>query len=282
MGQAAVPCCRWRVVLFVMLLSQGLPEARGLGEELSKLGQLMGFGSSMAGDGSQAGMLEAPGSSAAEVQPSGTAAGASEPQQPASDGSSQPRGWAAPFASTSRGSRGRRSPPTNVLPTVAPTTAPTPPMPTLDRKQALYELDSKQGGLYNMAQIEGGQATSMYQGIGPNGNVEPAGASQQYGGNPNVGGVGGSQPRTGQASERIAFVGYKRITAVNTDFNLPINKFDRFGSAIANLGDINGNPDTVEVAVGAPGDDTYAEDAGAVYILGLDVCECRSAGGMRG
>jgi hypothetical protein len=44
---------------------------------------------------------------------------------------------------------------------------------------------------------------------------------------------------------------------------------DRFGTAIANLGDLDGDG-VVDLAVGAPGDDTGGDDRGAVYILFLN------------
>lgn len=38
-------------------------------------------------------------------------------------------------------------------------------------------------------------------------------------------------------------------------------------------GDLNGDKTTVEIAVGAPGDDTVYPDAGAVYIISLNSCK---------
>ncbi len=71
---------------------------------------------------------------------------------------------------------------------------------------------------------------------------------------------------------RAVFVGFKRIGAMNVDFNLPISPYDRFGSAIAVLlpfGDLDHDATSVELVVGAPGDRTYQKKQGAVYILSL-------------
>jgi len=69
--------------------------------------------------------------------------------------------------------------------------------------------------------------------------------------------------------QRVAYMGYKRISALNTDFDLPLRRFDRFGEAIAVLGDLDKDRMTIEVAVGAPGSDVFpdGENAGALYIL---------------
>jgi hypothetical protein len=145
----------------------------------------------------------------------------------------------------------------------------------------MYEADSKQGTIYGGSPSDaeapadpdsltgGGGGNGGKVRISPGGNINPAGGAQFNDGH--------SGPRTGSpnvgGADRVAFVGYKRISAINTDFNLPINPFDRFGSAIANLGDLDGDKATVEIAVGAPGDDTYVNDAGAVYIISLDKCK---------
>jgi hypothetical protein len=85
---------------------------------------------------------------------------------------------------------------------------------------------------------------------------------------------GGGTAVAVQGAGRAAFVAHKRISAANTDFNLPISAYDRFGSAVAHVGELNNDPSTVEVAVGAPGDNTHKWDAGAVYLLSMDAGAC--------
>lgn len=71
---------------------------------------------------------------------------------------------------------------------------------------------------------------------------------------------------------RAVFVGFKRIGALNVDFNLPVSAYDRFGTSCAILlpqGDLDHDATSVEVAVGAPGDHTYEKKQGAVYIIFL-------------
>jgi len=53
------------------------------------------------------------------------------------------------------------------------------------------------------------------------------------------------------------------------NFDGTIDPGDAFGSAVARLGDIDDNG-TLEVAIGAPGDDDGDADAGALWILSLD------------
>lgn len=72
--------------------------------------------------------------------------------------------------------------------------------------------------------------------------------------------------------QRAVFVGFKRIGALNVDFNLPVSAYDRFGTSCAVLlpqGDLDHDVTSVEVAVGAPGDHTYQKKQGAVYIIFL-------------
>lgn len=81
-----------------------------------------------------------------------------------------------------------------------------------------------------------------------------------------------SMPRAGLAIMRVVFVAFKRIGAMNVDFNLPISPGDRFGSSVSVLlpaGDLDRNWNTLKVAVGAPGDHTYMKRQGAVFILSL-------------
>lgn len=79
-------------------------------------------------------------------------------------------------------------------------------------------------------------------------------------------------PRPVLAILRVVFVAFKRIGAMNVDYNLPVSQGDRFGSAVAVLlpvGDLDRNYQTVEVVVGAPGDHTCKKRQGAVFILSL-------------
>lgn len=81
-----------------------------------------------------------------------------------------------------------------------------------------------------------------------------------------------NMPRPGLALLRVVFVAFKRIGAMNVDFNLPVSPGDRFGSAVAVLlpaGDLDSDYNTLEVVVGAPGDHTYMKRQGAVFILSL-------------
>ena len=79
-------------------------------------------------------------------------------------------------------------------------------------------------------------------------------------------------PRPRLGIQRAVFTGVRRISALNSDFNLPIACFDRFGSSVvvlSQMGDVNHDFSTMEIAVGAPGDHTYMHGAGAVYIISL-------------
>ena len=58
-----------------------------------------------------------------------------------------------------------------------------------------------------------------------------------------------------------------KISAHVGGFAVRLNAFDYFGSAIASVGDLDGNPLTSALAVGARGDDVGGFRAGAVYIL---------------
>ena len=56
---------------------------------------------------------------------------------------------------------------------------------------------------------------------------------------------------------------------VTGDVVIPSRAYDRFGSSVQSLGDLDGDGQT-ELAVGARGDDDGADDAGAVHVLFLD------------
>jgi hypothetical protein len=63
----------------------------------------------------------------------------------------------------------------------------------------------------------------------------------------------------------------QKISALQGNLTGPIDNFDEFGGAVANLGDLdNGGPTALTLAVGAGGDDDGGGDRGAVYILFLD------------
>ena len=57
-----------------------------------------------------------------------------------------------------------------------------------------------------------------------------------------------------------------KISANDGNFGADLNDGDRFGTALAVLGDLDGNG-AADIAVGAPGDDEGELDAGAVWIL---------------
>ncbi|MEM9041320.1 MAG: FG-GAP-like repeat-containing protein, partial [Actinomycetota bacterium] len=56
----------------------------------------------------------------------------------------------------------------------------------------------------------------------------------------------------------------------------PFNGFDVFGASVAGLGDLDGDG-TLDLAVGALGDDDGGSDRGAVYVLDLSVAPCGTA-----
>jgi hypothetical protein len=60
----------------------------------------------------------------------------------------------------------------------------------------------------------------------------------------------------------------QRRVAGSSDLGAALDNFDEFGSALATLGDLDGDG-LRELAVGAPGDDDGAADAGAVWLLFL-------------
>ncbi len=64
-------------------------------------------------------------------------------------------------------------------------------------------------------------------------------------------------------------VGGSRRLSNGSDGQLSLRAHDGFGSAVAHLGDIDGDG-TTDIAVGANGDDTAATNGGAVWILSID------------
>lgn len=58
----------------------------------------------------------------------------------------------------------------------------------------------------------------------------------------------------------------QKITEDAGDFKGELDDDDRFGSAVANIGDMNGDS-ILDLAVGAPNDDDGSDNAGAVWIL---------------
>jgi hypothetical protein len=56
---------------------------------------------------------------------------------------------------------------------------------------------------------------------------------------------------------------------LSVQLSTPPEFFDRFGTSLAVIGDVDGNG-AVDIAVGAPGDDDGGTDRGAVYVLLLD------------
>ena len=65
-----------------------------------------------------------------------------------------------------------------------------------------------------------------------------------------------------------AVVDYLEISDA-TNPSLPLNESDRFGTAVTNIGDLDGDR-LDEIVVGAPGDDAGGSNAGAFYVLFLD------------
>jgi len=61
----------------------------------------------------------------------------------------------------------------------------------------------------------------------------------------------------------------QKVSENSGNFNSPLNDGDQFGSAIANIGDLESDGVT-DLAVGAPFDDNNGLDKGAVWILFMD------------
>ncbi|HUF09464.1 MAG TPA: T9SS type A sorting domain-containing protein, partial [Rhodothermales bacterium] len=62
---------------------------------------------------------------------------------------------------------------------------------------------------------------------------------------------------------------YKKLSLLEGNLPQSIDQDDGFGTSICSLGDLDADGN-VDIAVGAPGDDDGAEDAGALWILYLD------------
>ena len=63
--------------------------------------------------------------------------------------------------------------------------------------------------------------------------------------------------------------GEQRISALSGNFAGSLSNYDHFGSALAGLGDLDGDG-LVDLAVGAPDDDDSNFDKGAVWVLFLN------------
>ena len=61
----------------------------------------------------------------------------------------------------------------------------------------------------------------------------------------------------------------QKISDSTGNLDADLDNGDRFGSAIANIGDLEGDG-VIDLAVGAPGDDDNGDDRGAVWILFMD------------
>ena len=74
-----------------------------------------------------------------------------------------------------------------------------------------------------------------------------------------------SDSRSGSSGTRIDCRDEQKISAEAGNFSGNLDNDDRFGSAVAAIGDIDGNG-VEDIAVGAPGDDTNGTDRGAVWV----------------
>jgi len=61
----------------------------------------------------------------------------------------------------------------------------------------------------------------------------------------------------------------QKISAAIGGFTGQLGRFDGFGSSVASLGDLD-NDGIVDIAVGAPGDDSSLDSTGAVWLLFLN------------
>ena len=68
-----------------------------------------------------------------------------------------------------------------------------------------------------------------------------------------------------------AVLATQKISDTHGAFTEPLENYDEFGGALANLGDLDGaGPQAATLAVGAPGDDDGGLNRGALYLLHLD------------
>jgi len=91
-----------------------------------------------------------------------------------------------------------------------------------------------------------------------------------------VGAPGDDDNGTDQGAVYILFMDdngqvdlHQKISETEGNFNGALDSGDRFGAAVAELGDLN-RDGFLDIAVGAPGDDDGGTDRGAVWILNLD------------
>ena len=70
-------------------------------------------------------------------------------------------------------------------------------------------------------------------------------------------------------AQTSAVASYSKISSTSGGFAGPLDHGDLFGSAVASLGDLDGDGN-VDLAVGAPSDDDGGPARGAVWILFLD------------
>ncbi|MEM8748396.1 MAG: integrin alpha, partial [Actinomycetota bacterium] len=71
-------------------------------------------------------------------------------------------------------------------------------------------------------------------------------------------------------------LGEQKLSDTSGDLTGPFNGFDVFGSSVAGLGDLDGDG-TLDLAVGALGDDDGGDARGAVYVLDLSIAPCGTA-----
>lgn len=80
---------------------------------------------------------------------------------------------------------------------------------------------------------------------------------------------GSNNSSGGNADNRVEVDSEQKISADNGGFNGSLRDGDRFGSAVADLGDLEGDG-VRDLAVGAPFDDDGGNDRGAAWVLFMD------------